>query len=98
MMLRKVLTICLMSILIVFGQSLIAHWIPVVGSLFYIPSVIFLSVLEESFGFQTLKGSESGWPVPTNLGWQFTALFWWVFWVMLITLIQVSRQYRAISK
>lgn len=94
-MLRRILIVCFMSTLIVLGQIVIARLIPIVGSLFYIPSVIFLSLLEESFGLATLKGSDSGWPIPTDLGWQVTAIFWWVFWIVLLTLISSIKHYRA---
>ena len=84
-----------MSILIVIGQIVLAHLAPIVGSIFYIPSVIFLSILEESVGLQTLKGSPDGWPIPTALGWQLTTIFWWLFWVMLFSIIYGIKRYRS---
>jgi hypothetical protein len=94
---RRFILICLLSILIVLGQIVIARLVPIVGSIFYIPSIIFLSILEESAGLKALSGSPDGWPIPTILGWQIVAVFWWSFWVMLLTLIYIIKGYRAKS-
>ena len=94
-MYRKFFIICVASILIVLGQIVIAKLVPIIGSIFYIPSIIFLSILEEAVGLKTLSGSPDGWPIPTELGWKFTAIFWWLFWVALLTLIYGVKHYRS---
>lgn len=81
--------------LMVLGQIVIARLVPMVGSIFYIPTVIVLSILEESGGLRTPKGSSEGWPIPTTLGWQLTAIFWWLFWIVFLTLIYGVKHYRS---
>ena len=50
-------------------------WIvwPRVGSACYFFTLVCLQLLE-AVGLPTLKGSSSGWPLPTTLGWGFAVL------------------------
>jgi len=91
---RKVLTFFAISILIVLGQIVIARLVPIVAAIFYIPSIIFLSILKDSAGLQTYQGSPEGLPVPTDLGEQILVISWWLFWVMLLSINYGIKRYR----
>lgn len=66
----------------------IARFVPVLGSLFYLPTVMGLSMLEDG-GFPTLQGSPDGWPIPTDFGWYHAAAGWWVFWSVAVALARL---------
>ncbi|WP_349281212.1 hypothetical protein [Polaromonas hydrogenivorans] len=75
----------------------IARIVPTLGSLFYIPTVIGLSMLEDG-GLPTLQGSPDGWPIPTSLGWYIAAASWWVFWSAVIALARLYRHRQGVRR
>ena len=67
-------------------QFLVARLLPPIGLIFYLPTLMALSILEDS-GFPTLQGSPDGWPIPTKLGLYAPAAMWWLFWSCVIAVV-----------
>lgn len=66
-------------------EYLVARFIPLLGIVFVIPTLIGLSVLED-FGLPTLQGSPDGWPMATILGEIITAVGWWFIWSVIVAI------------
>jgi hypothetical protein len=64
----------------------ISRFIPPLGIVFYIPTLIGLSVLEDS-GLPTLQGSPDGWPMATTYGVYIAAISWWLLWSLVLAAI-----------
>lgn len=64
----------------------VCRFIPPLGIVFYIPTLIGLSVLEDS-GFPTVQGSPDGWPMATTYGAYIAGFSWWLLWSLLLATI-----------
>ena len=63
-------------------EYVIARLVPPLGVVFYLPTLVGLSILEDQ-GLPTLQGSPDGWPIPTTYGWLVSASIWWLLWSVL---------------
>jgi hypothetical protein len=81
------------SVLLLAGY-LVVRFIPPVGTLFFLLTVVWLSILEDQ-GFSTLQGSPDGWPIPTILGWQIAGITWWLTWSLVFAVFLWCRHRRS---
>lgn len=66
-------------------EYLVVRVVPLLGIVFWIPTLIGLSVLED-FGLPTLQGSPDGWPMATILGEIIAAMGWWFIWSVIVAI------------
>lgn len=67
-------------------EYLVAYFLPIVGVLFWLPTVVMLEILE-GLGLPTLQGSPDRWPIATEVGYIAAAALWWGFWFVVVALI-----------
>jgi hypothetical protein len=66
-------------------EYLVVRFVPLLGIVFWIPTLIGLSVLEDC-GLPTLQGSPDGWPMATSLGAVITGIAWWFIWSVIVAI------------
>lgn len=66
-------------------EYLVVRVVPLLGIVFWIPTLIGLSVLED-FGLPTLQGSPDGWPMATILGEIIAVMGWWFIWSVIVAI------------
>lgn len=71
----------------------ICRFIPLLGIVFYIPTLVGLSVLEDS-GLPTLQDSPDGWPMATTYGAYIAGVSWWLLWSLVLATILWRKHHR----
>ena len=90
---RQFALISLASSGLVAAQAAVALILPPIGAVFFLMTLALLEELERK-GFQTLRGSPDGWPIPTGFGWCVAALGWWVCWTTILGVFELWRTRR----
>lgn len=67
-------------------EYLVVRFVPLLGIVFWIPTLIGLSVLED-FGLPTLQGSPDGWPLATTFGAVIAGGAWWFVWSAVVAVV-----------
>lgn len=67
-------------------EYLLVRLIPILGIVFWISTLVALSILEDC-GLPTLQGSSDGWPMATTLGETIAVIAWWLIWSVVVAIV-----------
>lgn len=75
-------------------ECLLAGFMPIFGVIFWIPTLVELSILEEDLGLPTLQDSPDGWPKATTLGEIIAIITWWFIWSVVVAIILWRKRHK----
>lgn len=74
-------------------EYLLARFVPILGIVFWIPTLVALSILE-GCGLPTIQSSSDGWPMATTLGATIAVIAWWLIWSVVVAIVLLRKRHQ----